>query len=98
MVGGKEPGEPVSYGSNNPGLMAPEGPGAGAALPKTLAPVLCTTKSYSEFLAQPPSRVPAPTISTLAVPCGVPPMPDTSVSNATTGRQWATGTNDVRLL
>jgi hypothetical protein len=40
----------------------------------------------------------APGILVLAVPCGVPPTPDTSIVNTTTGRWWMSRANKGWLL
>jgi hypothetical protein len=44
------------------------------------------------------SETPAPDISVPTMPYGAPPMPDTSIANATTGHWWVTDTSKVRLL
>jgi hypothetical protein len=88
MGGDEEPREPSWYSPDTPELMEPEDLGARAtslraSLMKMPELALCTTKSYSKFLMPQPSRGPAPTISTLAAPYGVPSVPGTSVVNAT---------------
>jgi hypothetical protein len=64
----------------------------GSGDPGLVAPsdLRAVVASLSEAL---PPAIPAP-----MVPCGMPPIPNTSVVDATTGRQWATGTNKVWFL
>jgi hypothetical protein len=59
------------------------------------APVPRTTKSCDKLLALPPSQGPASATSTLVTPCGAPPAPGTSIADATTGHQRATGTDEA---
>jgi hypothetical protein len=74
---GEKPGEPDMGSPNNPRLVVPEDPGAGAvspgvALPGTLMQVPRLTKSRNKLPTSSPSQGLAPSTSTLVEPGDTP--------------------------